>query len=163
MAKWTGTAKVATGWFRSAKYFLQFKHEKGDPVYPGAPEHYWLEVNSERLAMLAIDLQSRRSEVEVLEAENKRLREKLLSRGYDTKVEINLELGCAADVLAERMGRAVKNTAIEMIKSHADWIRQPSDVDLRTNADIAKKFAGGALPVAMPIGATAREMPGDSV
>lgn len=161
MAKWTGNIKVVKRWFRSDKLFVQFRVEQGDHNPPGWPDQYWEEVTSLRLDLIAFDLQCRRDEVETLEAENKRLREKLLSRGYDTKVEINLELGCAADVLAERMGRAVKNTAIEMIKSHADWIRKPDDVDLRTNADIAKKFAGGL--VAMPVGAPAREMPGDSV
>lgn len=158
MAKWTGNIKVVKRWFRSDKLFVQFRVEQGDHNPPGWPDQYWEEVTSLRLDLIAFDLQCRRDEVETLEAENKRLREKL---GSDTKIEVSVSSPEAAVELAVRLKRVMQQTACDFIAKHADWIRQPADVDLRTNADIAKKFAGGL--VAMPVGAPAREMPGDSV
>lgn len=160
MAKWTGNIKVVKRWFRSDKLFAQFRVEEGDHNPPEWPEQYWEEVTSLRLDLIAFDLQCRRNEVETLEAENKRLREKL---GSDTKIEVSVSSPEAGAEIAARLSRTMQQAAGDFIAKHADWIRKPDDVDLRTNADIAKKFAGGAPPVAMPVGAAAREMPGDSV
>lgn len=162
MAKWTGNIKVVKRWFRSDKLFVQFLVEEGDHNPPGCPDQYWEEVTGLRLDLIAFDLQCCRNEVETLEAENKRLREKLLSLGSDTKVEVSVslpEVGVsvsspeAAVELAVRLKRVMQQTACDFIAKHADWIRQPADVDLRTNADMAKRFAGGYQPVDMPEGA----------
>lgn len=153
MAKWTGNIKVVKRWFRSDKLFVQFRVEEGDHNPPEWPEQYWEEISSLRLDLIAFDLQCRRNEVETLEAENKRLREKLVSLGSDTKIEVSMSSPEAAVELAVRLKRVMQQTACDFIAKHADWIRQPADVDLRTNADIAKKFAGGYQPVDMPEGA----------
>lgn len=147
MAKWTGNIQVVKSWFRSPKYLVQFKKEPGDNNPPDYPELYWKPVNSLRLDMIAFDLECRRNEVDILSKENARLREKLVRLGSDTKVEVTLSSPQAAEELAGRLSRLMKEQVTGFIQKHADWIRQPDDVDLRTNANIAKKFAGG-LPLA---------------
>lgn len=85
MAKWTGKVKVIRRWFRSPKYLLQFEIQQNDLDYPDCQELYWWEVDINRLDLIAFDLQCLRSENRVIHSENKRLREKLVNIGSDTK------------------------------------------------------------------------------
>lgn len=150
MAKWTGNIQVVKSWFRSPKYLVQFKKEPGDHNPPDCPELYWCEVDGLRLDIIAFDLQCRRNEVDILSKENARLREKLVRLGSDTKAEVTMSSPQAAEELAGRLSRLMKEQVTGFINKHADWILQPDDVDLRTKANIAKKFAGG-LPLASPL------------
>lgn len=143
MAKWTGKIKRVKRWFRSDKLLVQMEKEEGDHNPPTCPPLYWEEVDGLRLDLIAFDLECRRSEIKILTAENKRLRDKLVKAGSDTKLEVTLGFDGSAEELAARLGRLVKETAVQCIKDHADWIRKPADVDLRTVRDCASRFAGG--------------------
>lgn len=150
MAKWTGGIKRVKRWFRSDKLLVEFRKEEGDHNPENWPELCWWEVDALRLDIIAFDLECRRNEVEALSKENARLREKLVNVGSDTKVEVTLASPRAAEELAVRLSRLMKEQVTGFIQKHADWISKPADVDLRTAEDAAKKFAGGLSLNAMP-------------
>lgn len=150
MAKWTGEIRRVKRWLRSDKLLVQFRKEEGDHNPQNWPELYWCEVDALRLDLIAFDLQCRRNEVDYLTLENARLREKLVNVGSDTKIEVDMTSPRAVEEFAAMISRTINDTAIKLIKQHADWIRQPADVDLRTHADMAKRFAGG-LTAASPL------------
>ena len=141
MAKWTGEIKRVKRWFRNDKLLVQFRKEPGDHNSENDPELYWCEVDALRLDIIAFDLQCRRNEVYILVRENARLREKLVSVGSDTKIEVTPSSPRAAEELAARLSKTMKETAIEFIQKHADWIRQPADVDLKGVSDCKKRFS----------------------
>lgn len=144
MAKWTGEIKRVKRWFRSDKLLVQFRKEPGDHNRANDPELYWCEVDPLRLDIIAFDLSCRRAEVDTLAIENKRLREKLVLVGSDTKIDVRV--GCEVD--PESLAIQVKEAVMGVLRKESALLRsigKPDDVDNRTVADCKSRFGEEAL------------------
>lgn len=124
MAKWTGKIKRVKRWFRSDKLLVQMEKEEGDHNPPTCPPLYWEEVDGLRLDLIAFDLECRRSEIKILTAENKRLREKV---GSDTKVDVKIGGEVTSDGLIEQIHRLFRQVLKEEnmdIRSIKDYVHR---------------------------------------
>ena len=125
MAKWTGKIKRVKRWFRSDKLLVQMEKEEGDHNPPTCPPLYWEEVDGLRLDLIAFDLECRRSEIKILTAENKRLREKV---GSDTKVDVKIGGEVTSDGLIEQIHRLFRQVLKE------------ENMDIRSIKDCVHRF-----------------------
>lgn len=145
MAKWTGKIRTVKRWFRSPKFLVEMKKEDGDHNPPDCPELYWEKVDALRLDLIAFDLQCRRNEVEVLTAENARLREKLINVGSDTKLEVTM----SSESTAEDIALSVKEIVMQTLSKNKGFIRstiQAPDIDNKTLASCKSRFLEGSKP-----------------